>query len=163
MDGYVERTSAPGLDLLKKLEGCKTMAYKDVAGHLTIGVGHLVTEEELEKRLIHGKVPFLPGSPITIDQCLQILARDVQAAEREVMLNVEVWLEQWEFDALVSFVYNIGGGAFSRSTLLKKLNRGDREEVPDEMRWWNKTGGKVVRGLENRREYEVKMWLGYFK
>jgi lysozyme len=163
MDGYSVKMSAAGLQMLKKLEGCKTVPYKDVAGHLTVGVGHLLTEEEIETGLIHDEVPFAPGAPITMEQCLQVLALDVGKAEAEVHLMVEVWLEQYEFDALVSFVYNIGAGAFASSTLLKKLNSGDHEAVPNEMRRWNKVGGKVVTGLENRREYEVKMWQGYFK
>ena len=160
MDGYCTEMSESGLEMLKTLEGCKVNAYKDVAGYLTIGVGHLLTEEEIEAGLINGKVPFAPQAPITMEQALQVLKDDVKDAEAEVLMDVEVWLQQCEFDALVSFVYNIGGGAFATSTLLRKLNRGDREKVPEEMRRWNKAGGKVITGLTNRREVEIKMWNG---
>jgi len=88
------------------------------------------------------------------------LSQDVRPAEQTVNNGVKVALNQNQFDALVSFTFNVGGASFNGSTLLKVLNQGQYAQVPDQLRRWNKAGGKVVQGLVNRRENEVKLWNG---
>lgn len=146
------KLSDNGLRLLKEWEGCKLRTYRDAGGKLTIGVGHLITKEEL----IGGK--FNDG--ITEQEALDLLAADVIPAERSVNESVKVDLHQLEFDALVCFVFNVGTGAFKSSTLLKKLNDGDFLSVHEELRKWVKVDGKRCQGLANRREKEIQLWKG---
>ena len=88
------------------------------------------------------------------------MREDIKVAEKAVSEYTDVDLSQNEFDALVSFTFNLGGGAFRRSTLLRKLNEGDRAEAADQLLRWNRAGGKVLRGLTRRREAERTMFLG---
>jgi len=74
--------------------------------------------------------------------------------------GVKVALNQNQFDSLVSFTFNTGIQAFADSTLLKMLNQGNYDAVPDQLRRWVRAGGNVVQGLVNRRENEIKLWLG---
>lgn len=142
------RMSREGLALLRDLEGYREEAYQDEAGVWTIGYGHTRGVK--------------PGDRCTPRQAEQWLAADVMDAERAVSQLVEVPLAQHQFDALVCFVFNIGVGAFERSTLLDKLNDARYDEVPAEMIRWNKItrGGKKVvsKGLVNRRAAEVLFW-----
>jgi len=149
------KMSREGLNLLSMAEGTRLQVYEDSGGYKTIGVGHLLTNEELDSGLIRG-ISWQAG--ITMEKCLDILAFDVRRAERAVNHHVEPELNQNQFDALVSFVFNIGAGAFSSSMLLKRIN-GDRiADVPYEMGRWNKVNGKVVRGLTLRREVEAELF-----
>jgi len=93
-------------------------------------------------------------------QVLDLLKQDMTPAAQVVTNKVTVPLNQNQFDALTSFTFNVGGAAFSGSTLLKLLNQGQYDEVPPQLRRWNKAGGKVVQGLINRRENEIKLWNG---
>ena len=77
--------------------------------------------------------------------------------EADVKRLVDVPLTQYQFDALVSFVFNLGSGAFGGSTLLKKLNAGDYSAVPAQLMRWNKAGGRVLRGLTRRRQAEIDL------
>ena len=103
---------------------------------------------------------FLEG--ITQDQALDLLEQDLRIAERAVNDSVKVPLNQNQFDALVSFVFNVGTGAFRNSTLLRMLNEGQYDQVPNQMRRWNRSGNRIVNGLINRREKEIKLWNGLF-
>ena len=153
--------SEQGLELLKQWEGFKSKVYKDSAGLPTIGVGHLLTQSERTSGaiVINGlAVQYADG--LTDQQVLDLLGQDVQPAEQAVNIGVKVALDQNQFDALVSFTFNTGTGAFSSSTLLKVLNQGQYDQVPDQLRRWNKAGGQVVQGLVNRRENEIKLWNG---
>ena len=153
--------SEQGLGLLKQWEGFKSKVYKDSAGLPTIGVGHLITQSEKTSGaiVINGlAVEYADG--LTDQQVLDLLSQDVQPAEQAVNNGVKVALEQDQFDALVSFTFNTGTGAFSSSTLLKVLNQGQYDQVPNQLRRWNKAGGQVVQGLVNRRENEIKLWNG---
>lgn len=145
------RLSDKGLQLLKQWEGCKLRVYKDAAGLPTIGVGHLLTREEL----VGGKY----DDGITEAEAMELLAQDVAPAEKAVS-GVKVPLTQNQFDALVSFVFNVGTGAFRKSTLLRKLNSGDYAAVPVELRKWTRAAGKRVPGLVNRRDNEILLWKG---
>ena len=153
--------SPHGLELLEQWEGFKTTVYKDSAGLPTIGVGHLLTKSELSsgKITING-VPVKYGDGLTEQQVTDLLAQDVQPAAAAVNSHVKVSLNQNQFDALVSFAFNVGVGAFTSSTLLKVLNQGQYDEVPTQLLRWTRAGGQVVQGLVNRRNNEIKLWNG---
>lgn len=153
--------SSHGLELLEQWEGFKTTVYKDSAGLPTIGVGHLLTKSELSsgKITING-VPVSYENGLTEQQVTDLLAQDVKPAAAAVNGNVKVDLDQNQFDALVSFTFNVGVGAFNGSTLLKVLNQGQYDQVPTQLLRWTRAGGQVVQGLVNRRNNEIKLWNG---
>lgn len=138
--------SPEGIALLRRLEGVRREVYLDEGGLPTIGVGHLIVDGEA----------FDP--PITDDQVDELLRADLARFETAVAGAVKVSLTQAQFDALVSFAFNVGVGAFARSTLLRKLNRGDILAVPAELRKWTMVQGKHSRGLAKRREAEIARW-----
>ncbi len=140
------RTSAAGRALIKQFEGEKLTAYICPAGMLTIGVGHTGKDVKL-------------GMTITPEESDKLLQSDLQSSESAVNRMVRVALTQNQFDALVSFVFNVGPGAFRSSTLLRLLNAGDYFGAADEFPRWNKGGGKVLPGLTKRRAAERAMFL----
>jgi len=148
--------SKKGLDSLAQWEGIELKMYKDVAGLPTIGVGHLLTQDELSsgKILIQGKVARYANG-LTKKQVIQLLAQDV---EKFVTKQVQVELKPHQFDALVSFTFNVGNGAFKNSTLLKVLNKGLHDEVPRQLARWVYSGGRKIQGLINRRNNEINLW-----
>ena len=150
------KMSREGLVLLSMSEGTRLKVYEDSGGYKTIGVGHLLTDEELDSGLIHGGISWREG--ITMEKCLDILAFDVRLAEQTINRFVNPELNQNQFDALVCFVFNIGGRAFTSSTLLKRINANQFADVPHQMSRWNKVKGKVVRGLTLRREVEAELF-----
>lgn len=95
----------------------------------------------------------------TLEQAKQLKAQDLKRFEKTVNNLVKASLTQNQFDALVSLVYNIGPSAFEKSTLLKKLNAGDYQGAADQFIVWNKSGGKVLQGLVDRRTKERKLFL----
>jgi lysozyme len=153
--------SPHGLELLEQWEGFKLTVYKDSAGLPTIGVGHLLTKSELSsgKITING-VPVSYANGLTEQQVTDLLGQDVRPAASAVNSNVKVDLNQNQFDALVSFTFNVGVGAFTGSTLLKVLNQGQYDQVPTQLLRWTRAGGQVVQGLVNRRNNEIKLWNG---
>lgn len=98
---------------------------------------------------------------MTIDQGTadRLLKTGLVSYENDVLKIVKAKLTQGQFDALVSFAYNVGSRALSTSTLLKKLNAGDIKGAADEFLRWNKAGGKVMNGLTRRREAERALFL----
>lgn len=150
--------SRNGLTLLTEWEGgIKNKVYYDAAGLPTIGVGHLLTKSELAS----GKIDILGfkfHDYLSDDQCMKIFHNDLFDAEDTVDSLVTVHLEQYQFDAMVSFVFNVGRSAFFNSTLLKILNIRQYDKVPEQLRRWNRAGDRVVQGLINRREKEIKLW-----
>lgn len=148
------RTSAAGRKAIAVHEGNKLTAYLDSVGVLTIGVGHTSAA---------GPPVVKKGMKITAAESDEILSRDLAAVEADVNNLVKVPLTQNQFDALVSIVFNIGGPAFRRSTLLKKLNAKDYAGAADQFRVWNKgtvDGKKVaIKGLTNRRNDERALFL----
>ena len=155
------QTSEHGLQLLKQWEGFKLQLYKDSAGLPTIGVGHLLKKDELASgRIVIGGVPVEFEDGLGEEQVTLLLQQDLHPAENAVNSGVKVVLDQNQFDALVSFTFNSGAQAFADSTLLKMLNQGSYDAVPDQLRRWVRAGGKIVQGLVNRRENEIKLWLG---
>lgn len=146
----VMATSPTGRAAISQREGNVLTAYRDSVGILTIGVGHTSAA---------GAPTVTPGMVITAKQSDEILSRDLAKFEAAVSGAVKVPLEQNEFDALVSLAFNIGGGAFAKSTLVKKLNAGDRVGAADQFLVWNKAGGRVIKGLTTRRQAERKQFL----
>lgn len=152
---------AKGLGLLKKWEGSSNTVYKDSSGYPTIGVGHLLTKAELSSgKIVIGVNTVKTHLPITEDQIVELLAQDLVLCEKSVNTKVKVKLSQNQFNALVSFAFNVGTPSFEASTLLKVLNNGYYDQVPIQLRRWNKSGGKVVQGLINRRENEIALFVG---
>lgn len=145
------KISKNGLNLIKEFEGVRLTAYKCPAGILTIGIGHTSAA---------GAPEVKPGMTITANEAYEILDRDLDQYEKAVDRLVKVPLSQEQFDALVSFVYNVGVGAFQKSTLLKKLNAGQYGAVPGELMKWTKAGGKELPGLVRRRRAEAALWRG---
>jgi lysozyme len=153
--------SEHGLGLLQKWEGFELKVYKDSAGLPTIGVGHLLTRSELTSgKIVINGVPVQYSAGLTNQQALDLLGQDVKPAERAVNTGVKVALNQNQFDALVSFTFNVGGAAFTSSTLLKVLNQQQNDEVPKQFLRWVRSGGQVVQGLLNRRQNEISLWNG---
>jgi lysozyme len=140
-------------------EGLKQQVYLDSGGAPTIGIGHRLTRYELSSGKIEGAnetIRYQNG--ITVKQCWDILDNDLKDPEENVNRGVRVTLTQNQFDALVSFCFNVGGPAFLKSTLLNKLNSMLFQQVPEQLRRWIHDNGKVVQGLINRREKEIALW-----
>ena len=137
-------TSKNGIELIKEFEGRRLVAYQDSVGVWTIGYGH--TKDVWEERLIIKS---------TADR---LLAEDLAEFEKYLDSLVKVELNQNQFDALISWTFNLGVGNLIESTLLKKLNAGDYDAIPDEIRRWNKAGGEVLEGLVRRREAEAALF-----
>jgi lysozyme len=153
------KTSEAGLLFLETHEGLRTHAYKDSGGELTIGIGHLLTRSELRSgKLYVDGLPLRYHYGLTKEQCYELLDQDLDYFEDIVTTEVNVKLTQNQFDALVSFVFNVGANAFINSTLLKVLDQGFYNAVPVQLMRWNKDNGKVVKGLTNRRNAEVELW-----
>ena len=153
------KMSALGRQALIEMEGSQVAAYRDSAGLLTIGVGHLLTKSELSsgKLAIAGQTVKWRDS-LTAGQVDALLAQDIAPVETAVTAAVKVPVTEDQFDALVCFAFNVGSGAFRGSNLLRKLNSGNYAAVPTQMRRWVYAGGEVVAGLANRREREIAMW-----
>lgn len=158
--------SNDGVRLLTEREGVDLSMYRDSADLPTIGVGHLLTRSELSSGKIWiGHTPVRWRDGITHEQAEAILKADLHYAESAVdrdawhMESRGIPLTQNQFDALVSFVFNVGAGAYNTSTLRKELLAGNYNAVPHQMKRWNRAGGRVVRGLERRRESEAAQWL----
>ena len=137
--------SEKGLNLIKTFEGCKLKAYKCPAGVLTIGYGTTkgVTE----------------GMEINLAMAERMLLSDIAPLEKTIN-KMGINFRQGQFDALVSFMYNLGVGNFNKSTLKKRIQDGAKDEViAEEFKKWNKAGGKVLAGLTKRREAEANLWM----
>lgn len=144
------QTSDKGIALIKQFEGCKLTAYQDSVGVWTIGYGWT--------QPVDGK-PIRVGMAIKQETAERLLKTGLVSYESDVSRLVKVGLTQGQFDALVSFTYNLGARSLSTSTLLRKLNAGDYAGAADEFLRWNKAGGKVLSGLARRREAERALFL----
>jgi len=138
------KISNTGIDLIKHFEGCETEAYLCPAGVPTIGYGHIKGVQM--------------GDVITEAQAHEMLVEELDEYESYINDLVTVSLNQNQFDAMVSWVYNLGGGNLRASTLLKVLNSGDYAGVPAQIMRWNKAGGKVLEGLTRRRQAEADLF-----
>ena len=140
--------SSKGLAFIARLEGFSPTWYECPAGKQTIGYGHARLGGEVIDQ------------PITREFGLALLRRDAQHAADTVRRQVNVVLQQHEFDALTSFVFNVGGEAFQHSSLLKYLNHDMPRVAADEFEWWaHNSGGRVLPGLERRRAAEKRLFL----
>ena len=147
------------IDLLERLEGLSNVVYVDSAHKKTIGIGHLLSAEELltSKIRINGQyIDYSLG--ITTKQCYDLCRQDLERFCEAVDEIIDVDLSQNQFDALVIFCFNVGINSFRESTLVKLLNQGEYDNVPDQLLRWNKARGVVVHGLTNRRKAEIKLW-----
>lgn len=145
--------SERGLRLIGRFEGFVPHLYDDVAGHCTIGYGHLVHLGRCD-----GREPAEFRAGIDEQRALELLREDAAGAAAAVRAAVAVPLTQEQFDALVSFVFNVGAGAFARSTLLRRLGAGAYDAVPVELVRWVHAGGAVSAGLAARRRAEAALF-----
>lgn len=143
------KASENAYNLITAFEGFSSVPYVCPSGKLTIGWGHIIRDGE----------KF--SIPLSDYEAALLLEKDVEKAEKAVNRLITIPLEQHEFDALVSFTFNVGVLALQRSTLRQKLNRDeDREEVADEFLKWVYAGGRKLRGLVRRRIAERNLFLG---
>lgn len=142
------KTSENGKQLIKEHEGFRANAYPDPGtggDPWTIGYGHTKGVKK--------------GDTITKSQADKFLLDDLKGPERTIGNKVTVRLTQNQFDALSSFIFNLGSGNFEKSTLLRKLNKKDYTGAADEFLKWNKAGGRVLPGLTRRRKDERDLFL----
>lgn len=147
------KASKAAYDLIKRFEELRLEAYLCPAGRWTIGWGHTAYAE--------------PGQAISEAEAEQLLHDDVQPLESLISAAVTVPIEQHEFDALVSFCFNVGRGNFTKSTLLRRLNAGDHAGAAAEFARWTMAGARIVGqpprtlpGLVARRAAELAMFQG---
>ena len=139
------KTSDKGIDLIKKYEGFRSKAYRCSANVLTIGFGHTLNVKSTDV--------------ISLDEAEYFLRQDVAFAEKEVNKH-NLNINQNQFDALVSFVFNLGVGNFARSTLLRKIKSNPNDPaIRKEFERWIYAGGKVLNGLVRRRREEAELYF----
>ena len=144
------KTSQRGIDLIKQFEGCKLTAYKPVQTekYWTIGYGHYGADVK-------------QGMVISQERAEELLRLDVEPIEKTVN-GLGINFRQESFDALVSWIYNLGKGNFAQSTMRKYIVAGKEDlEITDQMVKWHNAGGKPLLGLKRRRVLEANLWLGF--
>ena len=134
------------IDLVKEFEGCKLDAYQDIIGVWTIGYGHT------------GDVSA--GQEISQQEADLLLQHDLSEKADAVEKLLQVDVTQSQFDALVSFAYNLGVGNLASSTLLRMINSGEADQASPQFLRWDKAGGVEVDGLERRRKAEKLLFEG---
>ena len=139
------------INMIKHHEGFVRKPYQDPIGLWTVGVGHLIGDGK--------KLPKEWNKEFTDEEVDNILCEDLERFEIGIQRLTKVPLTQSQFDALVSFSFNVGLGNFQSSTLRSKLNRGDYEGASNEFPKWRKAGGKVLKGLVRRRADEKALFL----
>lgn len=144
----MQRTNEEGIAIIKHFEGFSSTRYVCPAGYNTIGYGHRILAKE----------NFPPK--ISESEATKILRKDVCIAEDAVRRCVSVPLQDCQFSALVSFVYNVGEGTFRKSTLMKIINARKHEKVPEELQRWVFAKGKKLPGLQLRRDAEGRLYAG---
>ncbi|POA99413.1 muraminidase [Chromobacterium sinusclupearum] len=140
------QTSSNGIQLIQQFEGLRLTAYQDSVGVWTIGYGHTGPDVRA-------------GLSISNSQATQLLSQDLQRFEQGVSNLVKAAINQNQFDALISFSYNLGLGNLQSSTLLRLLNQGDYQGAAGQFPLWDKAGGKVLPGLQKRRLDEQALFL----
>lgn len=141
------RTTQEGIDLIKRFESFRAEKYVCPAGYPTIGWGHVIRlGEDLQE--------------ISEAEGETLLFGDITKTERAMERLIKVPLGDCQWDALVSFTFNVGSGALQRSTLRQKVNREEHAEVPDEFVKWIYAGGRPLRGLVRRRILEATLYAG---
>lgn len=138
--------SQKGIDLIKTFEGCKLFAYRDSVGIPTIGYGHTKDVKM--------------GMSITQKQAEEFLKSDIKPVER-LLNGMGINYTQNQFDALTSWIFNLGEGNFKNSTMYKNIvARKSDVEITDQMVKWVNAGGRPLLGLKKRRVAEANMFLG---
>lgn len=144
------KTSSKGIKLIESFEGLRLTSYQDSVKVWTIGYGHTGK--------VNGKT-LKAGMKISKSKANSLIKSDLSEFEKGVDKLVNVKLTQHQFDALVSFSYNLGLGNLGSSTLLKYVNKKQFAKASAEFIKWNKAGGKVLNGLTRRRAAEKKLFL----
>ena len=138
------KTSQKGIDFIKRHEALRLHAYKDAVGVWTIGYGHTLTAKE--------------GMIISEAEAEKLLIKDLRIAEGEINRHL-LPLKQHQFDSLTSLVFNIGIGAFRKSTLLKRLKMDvDHPDIVNQFNRWVYGGGRILKGLVKRRKEEANLY-----
>jgi lysozyme len=147
------KVSSAGIQLIKHHEGVRNRPYRCPAGLWTVGVGHLIGDGK--------QLPDSWNKTFTSAEIDGLLKYDLNRFELGVSKMLpNVHLRQHEFSALVSWCFNLGMGAFQRSTLRQALLRGDKEAAMESLVKYCRAGGKILKGLQNRRLDERKLFLG---
>jgi lysozyme len=154
--------SPKAIEVIKHHEGVRQKPYRCPAKLWTVGVGHVLYPEQ-------GKLPIDQRDSVSLriedfkvfsmDEVNDILRHDLDRFERGVEKLCPITLTQGQFDSLVSFSFNVGLGTLQRSTLRQRLLRGDKEGAAEELLKYCMAGGKVLKGLQNRRIDERAMFL----
>ncbi len=148
----ITKVSKTGLELIKKYEGFRANPYKCPAGVPTIGYGATYYPD--------GKRVKMTDAPVTEKQATEMLKSMLVGFEKAVDTYCIDTINQNQFDALVSFAYNVGTNALKNSTLLKKLNvNANDPTIKDEFKKWVKAGGKTLKGLVTRRNEEADLYF----
>ena len=155
--------SLKAIELIKHHEGVRLRPYRCPAKLHTIGVGHVLYPEQgkmkIEERDGFG-LKDADNRTFSMEEVDGILKTDLARFERGVVQFCPVPLTQGQYDALISFSFNVGLGTLQRSTLRQKVLRGDMEGAAEELLKYCKAGGKILKGLENRRKDERALFLG---
>ena len=155
------KVSAKCIQQIKQDEGVRSKAYQCPALLWTIGVGHVIDPNHAKVKLADRKQLPIPTGwdrVLSNDEIDEILRKDLARFESGVLRLIKVKLTQGQFDALVSFSFNVGLGNLQNSTLRMKINRGDYEGAAEQFLVWTKAGGKVLKGLVIRRTHEKNMF-----
>ena len=145
------KLSDNGFRLLGELEGIVLRPYKDSAGIPTIGIGSTYYED--------GTKVTMKDKAITKERAIQLAKNVVKSFEARVNKSIVVPMTQNQFDAMVLLCYNIGESGFAKSSVVKNFNAGNLQKAADSFLLWNKAGGKVSKGLTNRRQKERSLFL----
>ena len=144
------KISQAGIALIKRFEGCKLKPYLCPAKKWTVGYGHVLGNGVT--------LAVADNRTFTQGEADEFLGSDIERFERGVLRYCTVHLSQSQFDALVSFAYNLGVGTVQRSTLRQKLNRQDYEGASKELLKYDKVNGKALKGLTRRRQAEYRLF-----
>lgn len=141
------KTNKQALQIIQSCESLRLQSYLCPGGVWTIGYGHTKGVK--------------PGQTITREQAEKFLQEDIEQKERALDGLLSVWLNDNQYSALVSWVFNLGEGNFAKSTLRKVINAdpNDRDSITREWLRWNKSGGKELRGLTIRRQMELDLYF----
>lgn len=146
------KTSKKGIELIKRYEGFRSNPYLDAVNVPTIGYG--------ATHYGNGIKVTMKDKSITEDQASALLVKMLESYENSVKMLVTREINQNQFDALVSFTYNLGGANLSKSTLLKKINANPCDlSIADEFMKWVNAGGKKLNGLVRRRKEESELYF----
>jgi lysozyme len=152
-----------GLKLIKHYEGCKLRPYLCPANLWTVGYGALLYPDQVKLKLADRRnypLQAKDNRQWSQEEVDKLLKHDLVRFERGVTLYVTVPLRPNEFSALVSFAYNLGNGVLQRSTVRSALLRGDKEQAMESLVKYCRAGGKILKGLQNRRLDERRLFEG---